>query len=358
MAIDVGPLAGSRTGIGVAVAELHGALRRCSDITLMPYLTSFRARPDAGVTRLPLPAAVAHRLWSRTSHPRVDRWLAGAQVIHGTNYVVPPSRLPRLVSVYDCWFLDHPDHAHPEVRRAGRVLCHSVDSGAVVHVSSKATAHAMRRHFPSARIETIHLAPIRLSPPASHSPLPELGTHPFILSVATLEQRKNLTTLVAAFGELATEHRTLRLVLAGSNGDDRRPIERAIERLPPGTHDRVLLAGYVDDTDRSWLLHNARVLAYPSLDEGFGFPLLDAMQAGVPIVASTAGSIPEVAGGTALLCGAHDTVDLAECLRTALFDEDARAQLVAAAPDQLARFTWQQTTDQFAELYTRLAGGS
>jgi glycosyltransferase involved in cell wall biosynthesis len=358
VAVDVGPLHGSRTGIGAAVGELRNALAARDDVTVLPYLTSFRARPEPGVIRLPLPAAVAHRLWSRTGHPRVDRWLGGAQVVHGTNYVVPPCRLPRLVSVYDCWFLDHPDQAHPDVRRAGRVLRRSIADGAVVHASSQATASAIERHFPGARVETILLASIHLGPPAEYNPVPELAGHPFVLSVATLEQRKNLTTLVSAFGRLAGENRSLRLVLAGANGDDRQPIERAIERLPADAQGRVLLTGYVHDADRSWLLHNARVLAYPSLDEGFGFPLLDAMQAGVPIVASAAGSIPEVAGDAALLGDARDAAGLASNLRAALFDDDTRSRLLAAAPDQLARFTWRDTAARFSDLYARLAGGS
>ena len=115
VAIDAGPLYGHRTGVGVATAGLLDALAARPEIELDPYVVSFRSKPAAGHRRLPVPGIVASHLWARSQWPRFDRWAGGAQVIHGTNYVVPPTRLPSVVSVYDCWFLRHPDHAAPVV---------------------------------------------------------------------------------------------------------------------------------------------------------------------------------------------------------------------------------------------------
>ena len=134
-----------------------------------------------------------------------------------------------------------------------------------------------------------------------------------MLAVGKLERRKNLPTLVRAFGELTTAHPDLHLVLAGSDGDDRPAIDAAVDSLGAASN-RVSFTGRIDDDVRSWLLHHASVLAYPSLDEGFGFPLLDAMQAGVPIVASNAGSIPEVGGDAVLLSAPDDVAALASNL--------------------------------------------
>ena len=106
---DTGPLFGPKTGVGLAVEAMHAALAARDDLELVDYVLSFRARPEPPTRRLPLPAALAHRLWARGGRPQADRWLHDVQVVHGTNYVVPPSRLPRLVSVYDCWFLRHPE---------------------------------------------------------------------------------------------------------------------------------------------------------------------------------------------------------------------------------------------------------
>jgi glycosyltransferase involved in cell wall biosynthesis len=358
VAFDTGPLHGPRTGIGHAVEALHEALAARDDVELVDYLLSLRARPRQGVVRLPLPACLAHRSWRRWPHPRVDRWLTDSQVVHGTNYVVPPSRLPRLVSVYDCWFLRNPDRASPAVRRAGEVLRAAAGSGAVVHTSSTATEQSVRELLPGATVHTVHLGPLPLPPPAASPPIPELVGHPFVLSIGTVERRKNLPTLVKAFSRIASEHSAVRLVLAGGNGDDLAATRAAVDSLGPTVAARVLFTGRIGESARSWLLHNAAVLAYPSLDEGFGFPLLDAMQAGTPVVASNAGSIPEVAGDAALLCDPLDTEALAAALSVTLTDGDVRARLVAQGEQQWRRFSWTRCAEEMAGLYRRLADGT
>jgi len=353
---DTGPLFGPKTGIGFAVESLHGALAGRDDVELVDYVLSARAKPQPPTRKLPLPAALAHRVWTHTSHPRVDRWLDGAQLIHGTNYVVPPARLPRLVSVYDCWFLRHTDEARPAVRRAGQVLRRAVDEGAIVHTSSHATEAAVRELLPGAAVHTVHLGPIPLPPAPDRSPIAALDGVPFVLAIGTIERRKNLPRLVQAFGLLASAHPDVLLVLAGGDGDDRAAVDASVDALGP-LAPRVLFTGRVDDGVRSWLLRHAAVLAYPSLDEGFGFPLLDAMQAGVPIVASEAGSIPEVAGEAALLCPATDIDGLAAALTTALDDSAVRARLVAAGSVRWQQFSWQRCADEMVALYRHVAAG-
>jgi glycosyltransferase involved in cell wall biosynthesis len=360
VAFDSGPLYGHKTGIGFAVEALRAALQQRPEVELHPYVLSFRAQLEAGVTRLPLPAAMAIRAWAHSGHPTVDRWLGDAQLVHGTNYVVPPTRRPALVSVYDCWFLRHPEQADVTVRRAGDVLRMAVQRGAAVHTSSHATADAVRELLPGAAVHTIHLAALPLHTDiVSTAPLamPELGGRPFVLSIGTIERRKNLPRLVTAFGLVASEVPDLALVLAGGPGDDSPAVDAAIDALPAEVAHRVVRTGRVDEPVRSWLLSTATVIAYPSLDEGFGFPVLDAMQAGVPVVASTAGSIPEVAGDAALLVPADDTVAIAHALVTAVTDDATRRRLAAAGDAQWRRFSWQRCADEMVSLYGRLVQG-
>ena len=358
VAFDTGPLHGPKTGIGFSVQAMHDAIGRRDDVQLLVYVLSFRAELTEGTRRLPLPAALAQRAWGRGDLPRVDRWLGDAEVVHGTNYVVPPSRLPSVVSVYDCWFLRHPEQAGPDVRRAGDVLRRAIDRGAVVHTSSHATEAVVRELFPSAVVRTVHLGPLAPSAPAANAPVPELDGAPFVLSIGTLERRKNLPVLVRAFGRIAGDHPRLRLVLAGSAGDDSPAVRTAVDALGPGLASRVLFTGRVDDEVRGWLQHHATVLAYPSLDEGFGFPLLDAMQSGVPVVASDAGSIPEVAGDAALLSPAADVDALAANLHRVVSDAELRHRLVTAGTMQWQRFSWQRCADELVDLYRQIAMGS
>lgn len=357
VAVDVAPLHGPRTGVGVAVAGLLDALTRLDPApVVVPYLTSYRARPEEGTRRLPYPAALALRCWARMPVPPADRYLRPAQVVHGTNYVVPPGRLPRVVSVYDSWFLRHEHLAVPDVRRAGAVLRRAVARGATVHTSSQATARQLTELFPATRIEVIPLGPPPALPPPRPGPaLPELSTRPFVVAIGTLERRKNLPSLVRAFGELAGAHSELHLVLAGADGDDRAAVDEARHALPTTVARRVLLLGRVDDATKSWLLHHADVLAYPSLDEGFGFPLLEAMAAGTPIVASTAGSIPEVAGDAALLVPPDDVGALAHAIAQTVGDQALRTRLLDAGQRRLGQFDWAATARAMAALYSSLS---
>jgi len=368
VAIDVGPLHGARTGIGNGVAWTVDALGARGDVDLAPYVTSLRAKVSAPTRRLPLPAAAALRLWARRSAPSMDRWLGDVDVVHGTNYVVPPSSRPRLVSVYDCWFLDHPEDAVADVRLAAEVLRRNIADGASVVTSSDATSLRVRELLGTDRVTTVLLGPPSTDAPAAAldgsatvpaataSPvgLPDLGGQPFILSLGTIERRKNVPALVAAFGRLASEHETVRLVVAGAVGNDLDAVSRAIQRLSPTVAERVVRTGPVDSATKSWLLRHARALAYPSLDEGFGFPILEAQQVGTPVVASTAGSIPQVAGSAALLSPPRDTEALAANLYWILTSDEMHAKLVRRGRANVARFSWDDTADALAAVYRRL----
>jgi glycosyltransferase involved in cell wall biosynthesis len=354
VAVDAGPLHGPLSGVGMATRGLLGALRTQPSVEVVRYVLSARAELQPGVRRLPLPAGLAHRVWSAASVPRVDRWLRPAQVVHGTNYVVPPSRLPRLVSVYDCWFLRHPDSVDRVVRRAGEVLRRAVGEGAAVHASSEATAAEVRALLGTTRVHVVRLGAPDATSSSQPRPVAAVAGRRFVLALGTTERRKNLPALVRAFGRLPAELST-DLVIAGGDGDDLPAIADAVRDLPhpEGVH----LLGRVDDATKAWLLANAAVLAYPSLDEGFGFPLLEAMAAGAPIVASRAGSIPEVAGDAGLLVDPADIEGLSAALARVLTDDADRDRLIARGREQVAQFRWEETAKAMAALYHALAAG-
>jgi glycosyltransferase involved in cell wall biosynthesis len=355
LAIDTGALHGPRTGIGVAVDGLVGTLTDRPEVSLHPYVVSYRAALASGTQRLPLPATLAHRAWARAPFPRTDRWLGDVDLVHGTNYVVPPSKHRTVVTVYDCWFLRHEHEAMPAVRRAGAVLRAAVRRGAMVHTSSLATEHAVRELLHTDRVRTVHLGAAPL--PQTSAPTPDVATtlagRPFIVAIGTIERRKNLPQLIGAFATAATDAALadLLLVIAGGDGDDRDAVDQTLDSLPTSIRQRVVLLGRVTESDRGWLLRHARALAYPSLDEGFGFPLLDAMQAGIPIVATQVGSIPEVAGKAALLVPLHDLDALAAALATVVTDDQVRGALLAAGGQQWRQFTWQRCADGLIDLY-------
>ena len=356
LAIDIGPLYGHRTGVGVAVDGLVTALRARDDIRLAPYLVSFRSASDAGHRKLPVPGIVASHLWSRADRPTADRWLGSVDVVHGTNYVAPPTGHPTVISVYDCWFLANPSGASPLVRRAGRTLRRRVADGAWIHTSSDATAAQARTLLDTDRVVSVPLGPPPPSvavPAVTPAGLERLSGSAFVLAIGTEERRKDLPTLVAAFGALAVDRPTVRLALAGADGDQSSEVGAAIAALTDDARERVHRLGPVDDTTKAWLLRHASVLAYPSLDEGFGFPILEAQAAGTPVVASDVGSVAEVAGNGVVLVSGRSATEFAERLGAVVDGTTSRLSLISAGHENLARFSWAATAEGLMALYRR-----
>jgi glycosyltransferase involved in cell wall biosynthesis len=368
VAIDVTPLLGARSGVGAAVAEILVALRALeAGPDLVPYTLSTRARlhREAVPTNtrfVPIPARILLGSWVRADAPRIDRWLRPAQVVHATNYLAPPSRLPTVVSIYDCSFVRYPELCTPQVRAFEPAIRRAVARGATLHTGSEFVAAEIEEIFgpglrAAGRLVVIPLGIPSLGSAAEMPPAvaAALGGAPFVIAIGTLEPRKNFAHLVGAFGVLAARHADVRLVIAGHDGPARPEVEAAIAHLPAGARDRVVLAGAVSDAGRRALLENATLLAYPSIYEGFGFPLLEAMIAGVPVVAARAGSIPEVAGDAALLFEPTNEQDLADEMDRAMTDDATRSELIARGRDRVHAFSWDYTARALASCYRRVA---
>jgi len=176
---------------------------------------------------------------------------------------------------------------------------------------------------------------------------------PYILHVGTLQPRKNLVRLVEAFARMRDAD--IQLVLAGKKGWLAEPIFRKVEELRLG--DAVRFPGYVEDADLSALLSGAACFAFPSLHEGFGFPVLEAQACGTPVVASNISSVPEVAGDAALLVDPHDTEALAAALGRVLHDEVLRADLIKGGFANVQRFSWRRCAEQTLAVLERVGRG-
>jgi glycosyltransferase involved in cell wall biosynthesis len=360
VAFDATPLLGDRTGVGNAVTGWLGELAGRADLSLRAYgLTGagwrrLPSRLPAGVIppRLPLPAGAVLRLWARGDLPPVE-WATGAvQVVHGTNFVVPPARRAApVVSVWDLTCVRFPELCAPTALRYPALIARAVRRGATVHVTARVVGDEVIEHF-GVDPGRVVVVPPGLQTPSSPA-RPPAGGPPYVLALGTTEPRKDLPGLVAAFDRMAAAHPDLELRIAGPPGWGEEALGLAIASA---THrDRIIRLGWV--VDRDALMAGATVFAYPSRYEGFGFPPLEAMAAGVPVVSTRTGAIPEVLGDAARLVPVGDVDALAGALERVVVDADERRRLVAAGSARVAGYTWARAGDGLAELYRRVAAG-
>jgi glycosyltransferase involved in cell wall biosynthesis len=250
-------------------------------------------------------------------------------------YWPPPPRRrrgapPTAFFVHDLAFRLRPDEV-PWQQRAylGTVLPPALRSAAAVFVPSRATEADLLACYPLPGLAgRVHLIPEGPTPLPAAGPLPE-GIEPgFVLAVGTLEARKNYRRLVAAHAGLAGAPPLVFAGRPGWNGD----------RAPRGSGVRVL--GHVDDATLASLYRHASILAFPSLYEGFGIPLLDAMAAGVPALVGERGALPELAGEAALTVDAESTAAIAAGLRRLLSEAPLRRRLAAAGRRRAKDYSW------------------
>jgi glycosyltransferase involved in cell wall biosynthesis len=301
--------------------------------------------PPATTRRLAWPGRLATRTWVTLRRPRLpDSLLGGLDLVHATSAAVPPAPgRPLVATVHDLGFRHFPD-AYPAAgrryhERSARIVA---DEAARVLVPSEATARDLAELY---RVDRgrVRIIPLGVEPPArpDHQDaarlLANLGVRgPFLLAVGTLEPRKNLPRLLAAFGEVTDELPDHWLVVVG-------PVGWGPRLRPTWESVRVKLAGPVGDATLHALYEKADGLAYPSLYEGFGLPVLEAMAHGVPVLTSDRSSLPEVAGDAALLVDPNDRGAIAKGLVRLVTDGALRARLAAAGPRRATAFTWPAT---------------
>jgi glycosyltransferase involved in cell wall biosynthesis len=360
LALDGTPLLGARSGVGEVVAGITRELSRRRDVDVVAYAVTWRGRNDLaamvppGVRTAvrPFPARLARQAWLRSEHPRLERWTGPVDVVHATNYVAPPTAAPEVVSVYDLGFVRYPQYVAADALDYPELMRRAVRRGAWFHTTSDFVRDEVIETFavPPERVVRVYpgIPPIEGGDAARGRAL--ASAERYVLAIGTIEPRKNFPGLVRAFDALAADDRTIVLVVAGNPGWGSDEFAAA---LAAARHtDRIRTPGYVSAEDRRDLLAGASVLAYPSHYEGFGIPPLEAMAAGVPVVATQAGAVPEVVGDAALMLDDPDDTDaLAGALQRVLGDDALRDDLVARGRRRERTFSWTTTVDELLDVY-------
>ena len=295
-------------------------------------------------------------LWSQTLLPF---WAAKDRldVFWGPTHRLPralPNKIARVVTIHDLVW----KHAGATMRPLNRLAerCFMPDAirlTDMIMADSQSTADAIASEFPWAqdRVRVVHLGATSLPEPKGVEALNALGIdHPYFLFVGTLEPRKNLCRLLEAYASLnqGIRNQTL-LVIAGGKGWGNEDMAALVQLS--GLTDSVRLTGYVSEEQLATLYAHARFLAMPSLYEGFGLPLVEAMSFGVPVLTSSNSSLPEVAGDAGILVDAVDTDSIATGLLQMLTDDELRNNLAARAKLNAARFSWAKAARETMEIF-------
>jgi glycosyltransferase involved in cell wall biosynthesis len=362
--VDGTPLLGQRTGVGEVTRGLLDALAARDDVAPVAYALTWRGRDALGaevpdgvrVATARFPARVARELWDRGSAwPAAEHWTGPVDVVHALNYVAPPAQAAVIAAVHDLTFVRFPELCTPDTLRYPGLIRRSIARGATIQTGSEFTAAEIRDEF-GLSADRVAVVPWGLAPVTGGNPTAGIalaGGPRYVLALGTIEPRKNVPGLVRAFDGVAAEDADVRLVAAGPDGWDQDAFERALDTAQH--RDRIVRLGYVTDAQRRDLLAGATVFAYPSRYEGFGLPPLEAMAAGVAVVATTAGSLPEVLGDAAALVDPSSEDELADALLHVLTDDAWRATLVTRGREQAARYSWGATAEQLVRLYRRVA---
>jgi glycosyltransferase involved in cell wall biosynthesis len=365
VAVEASAVPARLTGAGVYVARLLAGMAARDDVELEVFCApgSAAALAAPGLRLRPVAAARAGRpariAWTQLLSGRAAR-AAGADLLHGVHYELPlAARLPRVVTVHDLTLVTHPEwHEAGKVRYFGWAMRRAVRAAARVLCISATTASDLAERLQVApdRIEVTRLGTDR--GPATEAEVAALRRRlgldgPYLLGLGTVEPRKDLPTLVRAFAALAADlpHR---LVLAGLAGWGSGALAEAV--AASGVADRVLLTGYLPEADKAALLTGADVFAYPSRYEGFGLPVLEAMACGTPVVTTTGGSLPEVAGDAAWLVDPGDAPALAAALAKLASDLTARQAASTRGRARAATFTWDRCAAETVAAYHHALG--
>ena len=367
IAMDIRPLRDVMTGIGRYIFKLLHALEKCDkENEYRLFWSNFkRPAPDClpvahnfKQVSLRLPGKAITALWAYTSFPRAEFLTGEIDVFHAPGFQVPPTRCAATVfTIYDLIPITHPQMAIPSaVRHIRPRMSHYVKRADLIVAISQATARELAGHFDVSgqKISVVYPGATLLSkasPQEIALTLAKFGLrNGYILFVSRLDPRKNLSRIIKAY-ELAGLAADFELVIVGPEGWHME--EMLITWQSSKFQDRIRWLKYVTDVELRTLYSGATFFVYPSLIEGFGLPILEAMSAGCPVLTSNTSSMPEVAGDAARYVDPVNVESIAEGMVELASDAALRARLIESGYQRLPLFTWENTAMEMIKVYKR-----
>ncbi len=343
------PVVTTHGGLARYAEELWRALAARDDITVSAFALGRGRAPDLALPlrRFPVPLRLLRPAWRSARRPRAELFSGDVDVMHSLALLPAPTGKPSVQTIHDVLPITHP-HLYPP----GADVVHREEVAAaaradLVVTTCEATAEEI------ARVGGIPRERIVVAPPGAFTQREDGGTPPpgpYLLAVGQVTPRKGLDVLARAVARLGG--RCPPVLVAGPDWWRAEDIRAKLASI--GTDRRISLLGPVDDSTLARLYRGASILCHPSRAEGFGMTCLEAMEAGVPVVASDLPSIRELTGGAAVLVPVDDADALAEAIELLLGDEGERRRLAAAGRDRAAEFSWPLMAGQVVQAYRRV----
>lgn len=369
--LDVSPTAQKHAGLGRYAGEVARALAQYkSDLELsLFYNRQGEAELPDYLRHLPYRTVnIGNKPWrmavllSQMSRWPMDQVFGAADIFHATNHLLAHfSRARTVYMLHDLIFLRYPEYHLPYNRwYLTFTMPRYLRAADVIVTPSEWSKRDAISYYglPESKIKVIYEAPAPsfqpVTDPANLNRVRQKYHLPdrFLLHVATIEPRKNLSRLLDAFQPLLADWPDLKLVLVGKKGW---LYESFFQKLQDsGLQEAVIFPGYVDEPDLPAFYQLAELFVFPSLYEGFGLGPLEAMACGAPVISSNSSSLPEVVGEAGLLVDPTDTAALYEALRRVLSDTDLRRELQGRALIQAQKFSWRTVADELEKVYRSL----
>ena len=373
---DVRPFLKEETGVGIYFKNLLFALAKIDrENEYFLFSSSWKDRFNPG--KIPpftrkhfrdfhYPVKAVNFLWNKLGWPPVDLFFrTDLDLAHSPTPLVLPSRGKKIVTVYDLCFLEYPHLSDDESRHVFtskiEQSLHIADG--IITISQFSQEQILKRFsIEKGKIHVTHLgidhhfwrdtAQEEKERIRSKFNLPSS----YLLFVGAQEPRKNIGKLIEALKIVHRQYRKIPLVIAGRKGADSVFVQDRIK-----TYDLeqwVTLTGYLDDFELRSVFRSAFALIFPSVCEGFGLPLLEAMISGIPVVASHAPAIPEICQDAALLFDPKNPEDMAESMIHVLKDKTLREDLIQRGEKRVMDFSWESTAKKTLSIYRSLVGTS
>jgi len=346
---------------------LLGLIKELARLTTDDRLLVYSFNPSQTRELVDAPNIVHRRVFPETARLRLPIVVPLLELVDRVDafhsqYICPPvSLVPEVVSIHDILFETHPDLFRGAFsQRSTWLIRRSAHRARYVVTVSEYSRRALLEHY-NLPEEKVVVTPDAVDPDLFRSLDPDQAPEleevkaryqleaPFVLSIGRLEPRKNLERLIRAFGRVRQRlDSNLQLVIAGKEDFRYQSIHEEAERLPTGA---VRFLGTVPDKDLPILYNLAGVLAYPSLVEGFGMPVLEAMACGTPVVSSPRGALPEVGGDAVVWVEPEDEDSISDGIENVLTDSEGTARRRASGLEKAQGFRWRETARRTLEVY-------